>query len=168
MSRIREYKWNQGFFSGGLSVPQKLMYSDLFTVYNQFKKATSKAVSQCTFCLVLMIIFHLSNELIHFSQKSPYLSMPACPYLSISWYKTTNCTFQISIELLLKLLIQKSLSLIFSQQYSQVLLNEDENLKCLKFVTKQKMKHSYLYRCYYICLSLNPLSLNHNLSYIYS
>ena len=76
--------------------------------------------------------------------------MPACPYISISQYKTTNCTFQISIELLLKLLIQKSLSLIFSQQYSQVLLNEDENLKCLKSETKEKMKNNYLYRCYYI------------------
>ena len=64
--------------------------------------------------------------------------MPACPYLSISWYKTTNCTFQISIELLLKFLIQKSLSLIFSQQYSQVLLNEDER------ETKEKMKNNYI------------------------
>ena len=73
--------------------------------------------------------------------------MPACPHLSISWYKKTNRTFHISIELLL---IQKSLSLIFSQQYSQVLLNEDENLKCLKSETKEKMKNNYLYRCYYI------------------
>ena len=33
----------------------------------------------------------------------------------------------------------------FSQQYSQVLLSEDENLKCLKFETKEKMKNNYLY-----------------------
>ena len=31
-------------------------------------------------------------------------------------------------------------ALIFSQQYSQVLLNEDENLKCLKSKTKAKIK----------------------------
>ena len=97
-----------------------------------------------------MIIVHLNNELLHFSQKSPYLSMFACPYLSISRYKNTNRTFHISIELLLMFLIQKSLSSIFSQQYSQMLLNEDENLKCLKSETKEKMKNNYLYRCYYI------------------
>ena len=34
----------------------------------------------------------------------------------------------------------KSLSITFSQQYSQVLLNEDKNLKCLKSETKEKMK----------------------------
>ena len=102
------------------------------------------------FCLILMIIVHLNNELLHFSQKSPYLSMFACPYLSISRYKNTNRTFHISIELLLMFLIQKSLSLIFSKQHSQLLLNEDENLKCLKSETKEKMKNNYLYRCYYI------------------
>ena len=74
--------------------------------------------------------------------------IPACPYLSISRYKNTNQTFQISIELLLMFLIWKSLSFIFSQQYSQVLLNEDENLKCLKSETKEKMKNNYLYWCY--------------------
>ena len=76
--------------------------------------------------------------------------MPACPYLPISRYKNTNHKFHISIELLLMFLIQKSLSLIFSKQYCQVLLNEDENLKCLKSETKEKMKNNYLYRCYYI------------------
>ena len=76
--------------------------------------------------------------------------MPACPYLSISRYKNTNHKFHISIELLLMFLIQKSLSLIFSKQHSQLLLNEDENLKCLKSETKEKMKNNYLYRCYYI------------------
>ena len=70
--------------------------------------------------------------------------MPTCPYLSISWYKYTNRTFHISVELLLMFLIQKSLSLIFSQQYSQVLLNEDER------ETKEKMKNNCLYQCYYI------------------
>ena len=35
------------------------------------------------------------------------------------------------------------------KQYSQVLMNEDENLKCLKSETKQKMRNNYLYRCYY-------------------
>ena len=40
----------------------------------------------------------------------------------------------------------------FSQQYSQVLLSEDENLKCLKFETKEKMKNNYLDKCYYINL----------------
>ena len=44
----------------------------------------------------------------------------------------------------------RRLSLIFSQQYSQVLLNEGENLKCLKSKTIEKMKNNYLYRCYYI------------------
>ena len=73
--------------------------------------------------------------------------MPACPYLSISRYKNTNRTFHISIELLLMFLIQKSLN---SEQYSQVLLNKDENLKHLKSETKEKMKNNYLYRCYYI------------------
>ena len=34
----------------------------------------------------------------------------------------------------------ESPALIFSQQYSQVLLNEDENLKCLKSKTKAKIK----------------------------
>ena len=71
----------------------------------------------------------------------------ACPYLPISRYKNTNHTFRISIELLLMFLIWKSLSFIFSQQYSQVLSNEDENLKC---ETKEKMENNYLYRCYYI------------------
>ena len=89
-----------------------------------------------------MIIVHLNKGLIHFSQKSPYLS--------ISQYKNTNRTFHTSIELLLMFLILKSLNLIFSQQYSQVLLNEDENLKCLKSETKEKMKNNYLYWCYYI------------------
>ena len=42
-------------------------------------------------------------------------------------------------------LIQKSLSLIFSQQYSQVLRNEDENLNRLKSETKEKVKNNYLY-----------------------
>ena len=36
------------------------------------------------------------------------------------------------------------------KQYSQVLLNEDENLKCLKSETKEKMRNNYLYRCYYL------------------
>ena len=76
--------------------------------------------------------------------------MSACPYLSISRYKNANRTFHISTELLLMFLIQNSLSLIFSQQYSQVLLNEDENLKYFKSETKEKMKNNYLYRCYYI------------------
>ena len=97
------------------------------------------------FCLILRIIVHLNNELIHFSQKYPYLSMSACPHLSISWYKETNPTSDISIKFLLMFLIQKILSLIFSQQYSQVLLNEDKNLKCLKSETKEKMKNIYLY-----------------------
>ena len=97
-----------------------------------------------------MTIVHLNNELIYFSQESPYLSMAACPYLSISRCKNTNHIFDISIKLLLMFLIQKCLSLIFSQQYSQVLLNEDGNLKCLKSETKEKMKNNYLYRCYYI------------------
>ena len=44
----------------------------------------------------------------------------------------------------------ESPALMFSQQYSQVLLYEDENLKCLKSETKEKMKNNYLYRCYYI------------------
>ena len=99
----------------------------------------SKKVSWCRFCLIFMNWYILvKNE------------MPACPYLSISWYKNTNHTFHISIELLLMFLIWKSLSFIFSQQYSQVLLNEDENLKCLKSETKEKMKNNYLYRCYCI------------------
>ena len=34
-----------------------------------------------------MFIIHLNNELIYFSQKSPYLSISACPYLSISWLR---------------------------------------------------------------------------------
>ena len=97
-----------------------------------------------------MIVVHLNSELIHSSQKSPYLSMSACPYLLISQYKNTNRTFHISIELLLMFLIQKSLGLTFSQQYSQVLLNEDKNWKCLKSETKEKMKNNYLYWCYYI------------------
>ena len=87
-----------------------------------------------------MIIVHLNNKLIHFSQKSPYLSMSACSYLLISRYKNTNRTFHISIELLLIFLIQESSSLTFSQQYFQVLLNKDENLKCLKSETKRKWK----------------------------
>ena len=61
-----------------------------------------------------MIIVHLNNELIHFIQKSPYLKMSACSYLSISRYKNTDHIFLISLELLLMFLIQKSLSLIFS------------------------------------------------------
>ena len=76
--------------------------------------------------------------------------MPACPYLSISRYKNTNHIFHISIELLLMFSLQKSLSLIFSQQYSQVLPSEDKNFKCLKSETKEKMKNNHLYRCYYI------------------
>ena len=76
--------------------------------------------------------------------------MSACLYLSISWHKNANRKLHISIELLLMFLIEKSLSLIFSQQFSQVLLSEDENLKCLKFETKERMKNNYLYRCYYI------------------
>ena len=36
------------------------------------------------------------------------------------------------------------------KQYSQVLLNEDENLKCLKSETKEKMRNNYLCRCYYL------------------
>ena len=47
-------------------------------------------------------------------------------------------------------LIQESLNLIFSQQYSRVLLNEDEKLKCLKSETKEKMNNNYLYRRHYI------------------
>ena len=74
--------------------------------------------------------------------------IPACLYLSISRYKNTIHTFHISIELLLMFLIWKSLCFIFSQQYSQVLLNE--NLKCLKSEAKEKMKNNYLYRCYYV------------------
>ena len=76
--------------------------------------------------------------------------MSACLYLSISWYKNANRKLHISIELLLMFLIEKSLSLIFSQQFSQVLLSEDENLKCLKFETKERMKNNHLYRCYYM------------------
>ena len=76
--------------------------------------------------------------------------MPGCPYLSTSGYKNSNHTFHILIKLLLMLLIQKSLSLTFSHQYSQVLLNEDKNLKWLKSETKEKMKNHYLYRYYYI------------------
>ena len=76
--------------------------------------------------------------------------MSACPYLSKSWYKNTNYIFLISNELLLMFLIQKSLSLIFSKQFSQVLLNEDEILKCLESETKEKIKNNYLYRLYYI------------------
>ena len=71
--------------------------------------------------------------------------MSACPYLLKSWYKNTNLTFRISTKLLLLLLIQKSLSLIFSQQFSRVLLNEDELLKCMKSETKETMKNNYLY-----------------------
>ena len=71
--------------------------------------------------------------------------MSTCPYLLKSWYKNTNRTFRISTKLLLLLLIQKSLSLIFSQQFSRVLLNEDELLKCMKSETKEKMKNNYLY-----------------------
>ena len=92
-----------------------------------------------------MIIVDLNNELTHFSKKSLYLSMSTCPYLSIYRYKKTNRRFHISIELLLMFLIQKNLSLIFSQQYSQVLLNEDENLNRLKSETKEKVKNNYLY-----------------------
>ena len=58
-----------------------------------------------------MIIIYLNNELIHFSQKSPYLSMSACPYLSISRYKNANRTFHISVELLLMFLIEKKFQL---------------------------------------------------------
>ena len=77
--------------------------------------------------------------------------IPACPYLSISRYKNTNHTFRISIELFLMFLISKSLSFIFSQQYSQVLLKtKDKNMKCLKSETKEKIKNNYLYRCYYL------------------
>ena len=61
--------------------------------------------------------------------------MPACPYLSISWYKNTIHTVHILIELYLMFLIQKSLSLKFSMQYPHVLLKEDENVKCLKSET---------------------------------
>ena len=129
----------------GRSIPQKLMYSELFAAYNQFKIAIPNAVSQCMFCLILIIIVHLNNELIHFSQQSSYLSMSTCPYLLKSWYKNTNRTFRISTKLLLLLLIQKSLSLIFSQQFSRVLLNEDELLKCMKSETKEKIKNNYLY-----------------------
>ena len=50
--------------------------------------------------------------------------MPACPYLSTSGYKNPYHTFHISIELLLMFLIYKSLNLIFSHQYFQVLLSE--------------------------------------------
>ena len=102
------------------------------------------------FCLILIIIIHLNNELIHFSQQSSYLSMSACPCLSKSWYKNTNHPLHISTELLLMFLMQKSVSLIFSQQFSQVLLSEDKNLKCLKSETKERMKNNYLIRCYYI------------------
>ena len=45
-----------------------------------------------------MIIVHLNNELIHFSQNE----MPACLYLSASRYKNTNHTLYISIEILSK------------------------------------------------------------------
>ena len=38
----------------------------------------------------------------------------------------------------------------FSQQYSQVLLNKSENLKCLKFETKEKMKNKYIDAITYI------------------
>ena len=55
-----------------------------------------------------------------------------------------------SIELLLMVLVEKISSLLFSQQYSQVLLNEDKSLTCLKFETNEKMKNNYLYQCYYI------------------
>ena len=65
------------------------------------------------FCLIVIIIVHLNNELIHFSQKYPYLSMSAYPHLSISQYENTNPTSDISIKLLLMFLIQKILSLIF-------------------------------------------------------
>ena len=81
--------------------------------------------------------------------------MPACPYLSICRHKNTNRTFYISIEILLMFLIQKSLSLVFSQQYSQVLLNEEENLKCLKSETKEKMKNNYLYRLHPCILKIH-------------
>ena len=62
--------------------------------------------------------------------------MSACLYLSISRYKKTNVTFHVSIEFLLKFLIQESLSLICAQEYFQVLLNGDEKLKRLKSETK--------------------------------
>ena len=76
--------------------------------------------------------------------------MSACLYLSISRYKNTNRIFHISIELLMMFLIQESSSLILSKQYSQVLLNKDKHLKCLKSETKEKMKNNYLCRYYYI------------------
>ena len=76
--------------------------------------------------------------------------MSTCLHLSISRYKNANRIFHISIELLIMFLIQESLSLIFSKQYSQVLLNKDKHLKCLKSETKEKMKNNYLYRYYYI------------------
>ena len=65
--------------------------------------------------------------------------MPACPYLSMSWYKNTNCLFHISIELLLMFLIQKNLS-----------SNIERRQKLEMLQTKGKMKNNYLYRCYYI------------------
>ena len=65
--------------------------------------------------------------------------IPECSYLSISRYKNTNHTFHISIEYLLMFLKQKSLSLILSQQYSQVILNKDKNLKRLKPKRKWKI-----------------------------
>ena len=87
-----------------------------------------------------MIIVHLNHELYILVKRD----MSTFPYLSTSGYnKNTNHTFHISVELLLRFLI-------YSQQYYLVLLNEDENLKCLKSKTKEKMKNNYLYRCYYI------------------
>ena len=62
--------------------------------------------------------------------------MSVCLYLSISRYKKTNLTFHVSIELLLMFVIQESLSLIFAQEYFQVLLNGDKKLKRLKSETK--------------------------------
>ena len=37
-----------------------------------------------------MTIVYLNNKLTYFSQKSPYLSMSACPYVSICRYKKTS------------------------------------------------------------------------------
>ena len=62
--------------------------------------------------------------------------MSVCLHLSISRYKKTNLTIHVSIELLLMFVIQESLSLIFAQEYFQVLLNGDEKLKRLKSETK--------------------------------
>ena len=75
-----------------------------------------------------MIIVHLNNEPIHFSQNK----MPACPYLSISWNKNTNCLFHISIELLLMFLIQNNLSSNIERKQKLEMLkiwNQRENEK---------------------------------------